>query len=73
MAVGASLFMTVRYARGRASRLGCEPGGKQEVYGLMFQQSALLMRDHGEEVPKWQRQEIEHAIGEDGRTTTRGF
>ena len=46
--------------------LGCEPGGKQEVYGLMFQQSALLMRDHGDELPEWQRQEIERAIGEDG-------
>ena len=46
--------------------LGCEPGGKQEAYGLMFQQSALLMRDHGGELPSWQRKEIERAIGKDG-------
>lgn len=53
--------------------LGCEPGGKQEVYGLMFQQSALLMRDHGDELPEWQRQEVERAIGEDGKNNYTWF
>ena len=47
VAVGSSLLMTVIMPRAVLPALGCEPGGKQEVYGLMFQQSALLMRDHG--------------------------
>lgn len=39
----------------------------------MFQQSALLMRDHGDELPEWQRQEIERAIGEDGKNNYTWF
>lgn len=73
MVVGASLFMTVFMPRAVLPALGCEPGGKQEVYGLMFQQSALLMRDHGDELPEWQRQEIERAIGEDGKNNYTWF
>lgn len=73
MAVGASLFMAVLMLRAVLPALGCEPGGKQEVYGLMFQQSALLMRDHGDELPEWQRQEIERAIGEDGKNNYTWF
>lgn len=73
MAVGASLFMAVVMPGTVLPALGCEPGGKQEVYGLMFQQSALLMRDHGDELPEWQRQEIEHAIGEDGKNNYTWF
>lgn len=73
MAVGASLFMTILMPKVVLPALGCEPGGKQEVYGLMFQQSALLMRDHGDEVPEWQRQEIERAIGEDGKNNYTWF
>ena len=73
MAVGASLFMAILMPKVVLPALGCEPGGKQEVYGLMFQQSALLMRDHGDEVPEWQRQEIERAIGEDGKNNYTWF
>ena len=39
----------------------------------MFQQSALLMRDHGDELAEWQRQEIERAIGEDGENNYTWF
>lgn len=39
----------------------------------MFQQSALLMRDHGDELPEWQRQEVERAIGEDGKNNYTWF
>lgn len=73
VAVGSSLFMAVVMPGTVLPALGCEPGGKQEVYGLMFQQSALLMRDHGDELPEWQRQEIEHAIGEDGKNNYTWF
>ena len=73
VAVGSSLFMAVIMPRAVLPALGCELGGKQEVYGLMFQQSALLMRDHGDEVPEWQRQEIERAIGEDGKNNYTWF
>lgn len=73
MAVGSSLFMAVIVPRAVLPALGCEPGGKQEVYGLMFQQSALLMRDHGDELAEWQRQEIERAIGEDGKNNYTWF
>lgn len=73
VAVGSSLFMAVIMPRAVLPALGCEPGGKQEVYGLMFQQSALLMRDHGDELPEWQRQEIERAIGEDGKNNYTWF
>lgn len=73
VAVSSFLVMAVLMPRAVLPALGCELGGKQEVYGLMFQQSALLMRDHGDELPEWQRQEIERAIGEDGKNNYTWF
>lgn len=45
--------------------LGAIPGGRQEALGLMFQQSSRLLRDHGDEVPAWQREAIVAALGDD--------
>lgn len=45
--------------------LGAVPGGRQEALGLMFQQSARLLRDHGDDVPDWQRSTIRATLGDD--------
>lgn len=45
--------------------LGAKPGGSQEALGLMFQQSSRLLRDHGDELPDWQREAIETTLGKD--------
>lgn len=45
--------------------LNAEPGGSQEVLGLLFQQSSRLMKECGETVPAWQRTAIEDLLGDD--------
>ena len=41
------------------------PGGKQEMLSVPFQQSARLVRDHGEDIPSEQREIIELVLGDD--------
>lgn len=45
--------------------LGAKPGGSQEALGLLFQQSARLLREQGNDLPAWQRNAIEDVLGED--------
>ena len=41
-----------------------QPGGKQEMLAIPFQQSARLMRDHGKELNQEQREAIQNVLGE---------
>ena len=45
--------------------LEAKPGGVQEVYGLLFQQSARVVREHGDELPPEELEVIETTLGDD--------
>ena len=45
--------------------LDAKPGGSQEMYGLLFQQSARVMREHGDELPREELDVIEETLGDD--------
>lgn len=45
--------------------LNIQPGGKQEMLAVPFQQSARLMRNHGGEIKPEQRDVIQRTLGED--------
>ncbi|MBT1171515.1 DUF6020 family protein [Bifidobacterium sp. SO4] len=42
-----------------------QPGGKQEMLAVPFQQSARLMRDHGDSISENQRDSIQKILGKD--------
>ena len=44
---------------------GIQEGGKQEVLGIAFQQSARLLRDHPDEVSPQDKEVIYHVLGRD--------
>lgn len=45
--------------------IGAKPGGKQEALGIMFQQSAALVRAEGDALPAAQRDAITATLGDD--------
>lgn len=45
--------------------ISCVPGGKQEILGILFQQTAKYVVDHGEEVTKEEREAIDVILGYD--------
>ena len=45
--------------------ISCLPGGKQEILGILFQQTAKYVVDHGEEVSKEEREVIDALLNYD--------
>lgn len=63
--VGIVCVMMVLLPKAVFPAAGIVPGGKQEMLAIPFQQSALLMKRHGHDLPSEDRRAIVAMLGED--------
>lgn len=64
-AVVTALVMTIALPKVVFPAFGIEEGGKQEVLGIAFQQSARLLRDHPDDVSRQDTEVIHQVLGRD--------